>query len=63
MRYLSSKHLSITRFFIHFNIHDPEEEENTILHSSGLRKGEANHLIGSILTSDVGVLVQSINPT
>ena len=41
--------------------HDPEEGSNTILHSSGLRKGEVSYLIGSILRSDIGVLVQSIN--
>jgi len=47
----------------YFKSHDPEEDVNTILHSSRLRKEEVNGLIGSILTSDVGVLVQSINST
>jgi len=34
-----------------------------ILCSNSLRKGEVNDLMGGILKSDVGVVVQSINST
>jgi len=34
-----------------------------LLHSGRLRKGEVDDLMGGILTSDVGVLFQSINST